>query len=340
MTSRPYVEIPRPYEFSPDRFDVELNFPASSRKRAEQHQSIAWELARIHDVEAHTPYKINPRWSVYEENWGNGQRHGGPDYRRLEVHGNPRSLARYLAALQRVLTAVERLATRAARAFGSWRRSLLAQFEGHLEYEDPTTLRIRAQDFRSAALTQLTRFLAQGAPDAGHRDSSRPLWEQADTVAAEVWAQAGGVNAWEAPEDEVQEQLQRMLPLQLSVVEAMESREVTPQVPDTVEELLELSGPAEQAPAEHVPAAAPATRAAPAPAPRGHVPAGRSGARSRRPGWAGGRAPVPRSAGLCPAARESVRRSAAAPPGSLLASPFVHPAAALPHDGADRPVAA
>ncbi|MEW2434298.1 hypothetical protein AB0952_08955 [Streptomyces caniferus] len=335
MTSRPYVEIPRPYEYSPDRFDVELNFPASSRKRAEQHQRIAWELARIHDVDAHTPYKVNPRWSVYEENWGNGQRHGGPDYRRLEVHGNPRSLARYLTALQRVLTAVERLATRAARAFGSWRRSLLAQFEGHLEYEDPTTLRIRAQDFRSTALTKLTGFLAQGAPDAGHRDPSRPLWEQADTVAAEVWAQAGGVNAWEAPEEEVQEQLRRMLPLQLSVVEAPESREVTPQVPDTVEELLELTGPAEQAPAEHMPAAVPVA----APAPR-HIPRranrnAKSPSRPRR--WKGPGASFGRPAPGGARQRTSERDLAAGqPPGQ----PFVHPKAFQPHDGADRLVAA
>ncbi|MFD3422460.1 hypothetical protein [Streptomyces decoyicus] len=331
MTSRPYVEIPRPYEFSPALFGVELSFPASIRKRAEQHQHIAWELARIHDVEAHTPFKVNPRWSVYEENWGNDEQFGGPDYRRLKVYGKPRSLARYLTALQRVLTTVERLATRAARAFGSWRRSLLAQAEGHLEYEDPTTLRIRAKDFRSTALTVLTGFLAQGPREADHRLSSRPLWEQADIVAAEVWAETGGVNAWEAPENEVQEQLQRMLPIQLSVVEAPESHEVSPQVPDTVEELLELSGPAEQAPVEAAPAM-------PTPAPGGCVPApaGRTAAGSRPPGRAGGTAPVPRSAGLRPGTCRGRPRSPAAPPGRLS-----HPGTAPPHDGrAERLVTA
>ncbi|MFB6887198.1 hypothetical protein ACFCY8_40990 [Streptomyces noursei] len=254
MTSRPYVEIPRPYERSPNRFDVELTFPASRRKRAEQHQHIAWELARIHDVEAHIPHKVNSRWSVYEENWGNGERHGGPDYRRLQVHGKPRSLARYLAALQRVLTAVERLATRAACAFGRWRRSLLAQLEGHLEYEDPTTLRVRARDFRSSVLMTLTGLLAQGAPRAGHRDPFRPLWEQSDTVAAEVWAETGGVNAWEAPETDVQTHLQRMLHTELSVVGAPDTAATAPLVPSTVDELLELSGPVEQAPVELTPA--------------------------------------------------------------------------------------
>ncbi|MGW0703009.1 hypothetical protein ACWD0A_27585 [Streptomyces sp. NPDC002867] len=270
MTHRPYVEIPRPYEYSPGRFDVELTFPASSRQRAEQHQSIAWELARIHDVEAQTPYKLNPRWSVYEEQWGNGERHGSLDHRRLKVHGKPRSLARYLASLRRVLTALERLATRAARAFGSWRRSLLAQLSGHLEYEDPTTLRIRAKDFRSTTLTALTGFLAQGAADAGHRDPSRPLWEQAGAVAAEVWAEAGGVNAWEVADHEVQAELQRMLRVDLSVVEDPQTTS-TPRVPDTVDELLELSGPADQAPVEQITVPHPtiARTAAPVEAPVG-----------------------------------------------------------------------
>ncbi|WP_431984162.1 hypothetical protein [Streptomyces qinglanensis] len=246
MTPRPYVEIPRPYEYSPERYDVELTFPASNRKRAEQHHRIAFELARIHPVDTHTPYKLNPRWSLYEEKWGNGERFGSPDRRRLKVDGSPRALAHYLATLQRVLTTVERMATRAARAFGSWQRSLPGQMEGHLEFEDTTTLRIRAKDFRASALAALTGFLAHGAVEVVHRDRSRPLWEQASTVAAEVWAETGGINPWVVPEDEVEEQLQRMRPLNLSVVEAPEQS--APQVPDTVEGLLELSGPAEQAP--------------------------------------------------------------------------------------------
>ncbi|MGW1976641.1 hypothetical protein [Streptomyces sp. NPDC001889] len=251
MTVRPYVEIPRPYETSPNRFDVELFFPASSKRRAEQHHKIAWELARIYDVDAATPFKINPRWSVYEEQWGNGQPHGWRDYRRLDVHGKPRALARYLAALTRVITSIERMATRAARTFGTWRRSLIAQFSGHLEYEDPTTLRIRAKDFRTQALDTLVGYLAPGAPRAPHRDPSRPLWEQAATVANEVWEETGGVDPWSVPEDDVRAHLDRMRHIELSVVAepaAPSAHAVT--VPDTVEELLELSGPADRAPAE------------------------------------------------------------------------------------------
>lgn len=252
MTVRPYVEIPRPYQTGPHRFHVELHFPASARRRAEQHQSIARELARIYDVEANTPYKLNPRWSIYEETWGNRERFGHPDYRRLNVSGTPRVLARYLAALPRVLTATERLATRAARAFGTWRRSLVAVLSGHLEYEDPATLRIRAKDFRAEVLDTLVGYLALGAPRTLHRDPARPLWEQADAVASEVWHDSP-VDPWSVPEADIQAQLERMQHTELSIVDGPETEQPTVMVPDTVDELLELSGPAQKAPVEHVP---------------------------------------------------------------------------------------
>ncbi|MFI7087564.1 hypothetical protein ACIBUR_28710 [Streptomyces anulatus] len=249
MTSRPFVEVSAPHKHGPDRFDIELSFPASSRQRAEQHQRIAWELALVHGVDARTPYKVNPRWSVYEENWGSGARHGALDHRRLDVSGEPQPLARYLTALRRVLAEVESLATRAARAFGSWRRSPLAEQQGHLEYEDAQTLSVRAREFRLAILRALARLVAQGASDPGLRDPSRPLWEQADTVAAEVWTEAGGMDVREASAEQVQEELDRMLPNADPVAQA----DADTLVPDTVAELLELAGPAGAAPAEHVP---------------------------------------------------------------------------------------
>ncbi|WP_371605007.1 hypothetical protein OG345_42070 (plasmid) [Streptomyces sp. NBC_01220] len=183
-----YVEIPRPYESAPGRFTVELRFPAPSKRRAEQHHHVAWALAGVHGVDARTPYKVNRRWSVYEEQWGNGERHGGLDYRGLTVEGGARAVARYLAALTRVLDEVEGLATRAVRAFGAWKRSAAA--ESHMEYEDATTMRIRARDFRAAALGALVRRLDAPGADGPVRDSSRPLWEQPGAVAAEVWAEA------------------------------------------------------------------------------------------------------------------------------------------------------
>ncbi|MFI0742490.1 hypothetical protein ACH4PU_31100 [Streptomyces sp. NPDC021100] len=252
MTARPYVDIPRPYQTSSNRFHTELSFPASVRRRAEQHQAIARELARIYDVEATTPFKFNARWSVYEENWGNRERYGWPDYRRLQVSGAPRALARYLAALPRVLTGIERLATRAARAFGTWRRSLIAVLAGHLEYEDPTTLSSRAKGFRAEVLDTLIGYLALGAPHALPRNCERPLWEQADVVANEMWRERP-VDPWFVPEADIQAQLERMLTTELSIVDVPKPQEPPVTVPDTVEELLELTRPAQQGPVEHVP---------------------------------------------------------------------------------------
>ncbi|MFC9280912.1 hypothetical protein [Streptomyces collinus] len=205
-----YVEIPRPHESSPGRFTVELRFPAASKRRSVQHHHVAWHLADVHGVEASTPCTVNPRWSVYEENWGNGERHGWLDERRLRVDGAPRALARYLAALTRVLDAVEGLATRAVRAFGAWKRSVAA--EPHLEYEDESTMRVRSREFRAEALSALVRGLRGTGGAVPGRDSSRPLWEQYGTVAAEVWAQAGGVDLVEAPEEDVAAHLARMVP--------------------------------------------------------------------------------------------------------------------------------
>ncbi|MCD9903197.1 hypothetical protein LUR56_31090 [Streptomyces sp. MT29] len=204
-----YVEIPRPYETGPGRFTVELRFPASSKRRAEQHHHVAWRLADVHGVEARTPYKVNRRWSVYEEQWGNGERHGGLDYRGLTVQGGARAVAGYLAALERVLDTVEGLATRAVREFGAWKRSVAA--EAHLEYEDATTLRIRAREFRADALRVLVSALGGPVADGPGADGSRPLWEQSRAVAAGVWARAGGVDLVEAPTEAVAAHLARMV---------------------------------------------------------------------------------------------------------------------------------
>lgn len=203
-----YVEIPRPFESTPGRFEVELRFPAASKRRAVQHHHVAWALADVHGVEARTPYKVNRRWSVYEEQWGNGERHGGLDYRGLTVQGAPRALAGYLAALVRVLEAVESLATRAVRAFGSWSRSVAA--EAHTEYEDAATMRVRQREFRTDVLAAVVGLLGAPVVGGGGRDSSRPLWEQARAVAVEVWAEAGGVGLVEALDDDVAAHLARM----------------------------------------------------------------------------------------------------------------------------------
>jgi hypothetical protein len=205
-----HVEIPRPYESAPGRFTVDLVFPAQSKRRAQQHHDVAWTLADVRGVEASTPYKVNPRWSVYEENWGNKERHGWLDMRRLTVQGGARAVARYLVALERVLDEVEALATRAVRVFGAWRRSVAA--EPHLEYEDASTMRTRAREFRADVLHALVQGLGTPRRGAAERDSSRPLWEQYGAVADEVWAETGGVDLEHADEEAVTVQMLRMVP--------------------------------------------------------------------------------------------------------------------------------
>ncbi|MFF1600736.1 hypothetical protein ACFVYV_25060 [Streptomyces mirabilis] len=204
-----HVEFPRPYESAPGRFTVDLAFPAQSKRRAQQHHDVAWVLADVHGVEASTPYKVNPRWSVYEENWGNKERHGWLDMRRLTVQGGARAVARYLVALERVLDEVEALATRAVRVFGAWKRSVAA--EPHLEYEDASTMRTRAREFRADVLHALVQGLGAPRRGAAERDSSRPLWEQYGAVADEVWAETGGVDLERADEEAVTVQMLRMV---------------------------------------------------------------------------------------------------------------------------------
>ncbi|MET8696860.1 hypothetical protein ABZV65_30470 [Streptomyces bauhiniae] len=205
-----HVEIPCPVEWSPGRFTVELVFPAASKGRAQQHHDVAWVLAGIHGVEASTPYRVNPRWSVYEENWGNGERHGWQDMRRLSVIGSARALAGYLVALERVLDEVEALATRAVRVFGQWKRSIAA--EPFLEWEDASTMRTRGRVFRADVLRALARGLGAGERGVAGRDASRPLWEQCEAVAGEVWAEGGGVDLAAVDERLVAAWLLRMLP--------------------------------------------------------------------------------------------------------------------------------
>ncbi|MER6109292.1 hypothetical protein [Streptomyces hirsutus] len=219
-----YVEIPRPYESAPGRFTADLVFPVASKRRAQQHHDVAWVLAGVHGVDARTPYKVNRRWSVYEEQWGNGERNGWLDMRRLTVEGSARVLARYFAALTRVLDEVEALATRAVRVFGAWKRSVAA--EPHLEYEDASTMRVRVREFRAAALGALVCGLGVVVPDSPVRDSSRPLWEQYGTVAAEAWAKAGGVDLMGAPEEDVAVHLSRMLPEEPEEAEVSEQGEL------------------------------------------------------------------------------------------------------------------
>ncbi|MGX1907701.1 hypothetical protein ACWIID_02375 [Streptomyces phaeochromogenes] len=214
-----YVEIPRPYESAPGRFTVDLAFPAASKRRAKQHHDVAWTLAGVHGVEASTPFKVNPRWSLYKEISGTDEKYGGLDDRRLTVQGGARELSRYLVALVRVVDDVEALATRAVRVFGAWKRSVAA--EPFLEYEDASTMRVRSREFRADVLRALVQGLGARTRPVGERDGSRALWEQPGAVAEEVRAGTGGVDVEQASEENVSVQEARMVPAAVAEAERL-----------------------------------------------------------------------------------------------------------------------
>jgi hypothetical protein len=247
---RSYVQVFTPYAPVPGWLDAELSFGARDKRRAGEHRSAAIELASLYGVEYRTPWRLTPNWTVYRE-MTDGSSFGRLDERRLTVCGPERAVARYLAALPRVLGRLEAAATRAARAFGQWRRSLLATLAGHLDYEDPGTLRVRARQFRTAVLGHLVGYLRTPA-EAGGREVARPLWEQA-AVAAEVWT-ARPVDPWDVSEEEVQAVLAgaaRYTEPWVIEAEPVESTTaVAEEMPETVADLLAAAGPEQDAPRE------------------------------------------------------------------------------------------
>jgi hypothetical protein len=253
--TRAYVEVSVPYASVPGRLDAELSFRVGEKRRVLEYRHTAIELAGLYGVECRSPWRLTPNWSVYRE-MTEGMRFGRLDERRLMVWGPERAVARYLAALPRVLNRLEAAATCAARAFGRWRRSLLAQLAGHLDYEDSSTLRVRAAEFRTEVLGHLVSYLRTGA-ETGSRDAARPLWEQAAIVAAEVWT-ACPVEAWEVAEDEVQAVLARAARYtEPSVIEAEpvdSAADEDEQTPRAVADFLTAAGPEQQAPRELAPA--------------------------------------------------------------------------------------
>ncbi|MER7952338.1 hypothetical protein ABTY59_33595 [Streptomyces sp. NPDC096079] len=254
--SRTYVDVSTPYAGSPGRLSTELSFGASERRRALEHRAAANELTRFYGVEYRTPWRLTPNWTPYKE-MADGTPFGQLDERRLTVWGPERAVARYLAALPRVLAGLEAAATRAARAFGQWRRSLLAALSGHLEYEDPTTLRVRAREFRTDVLRHLVTYMMTPPAGEGGRDRTRPLWDQAAAVAAEVWTTAP-VDPWDAPEDEV-EAVMGTAVLNVEPVVIEPDTQLADETPGTVAELLSLAGPESNAPRERLAAVEPLT---------------------------------------------------------------------------------
>ncbi|MEU5069130.1 hypothetical protein AB0G95_34385 [Streptomyces virginiae] len=178
-----YVTV-RPFTAG-GRTEARLTFPARRAWRAAEHKGAAAEVASLFGLAVSTSRRM----------LADGRPEGREETRVLLVTGAERQVARYLRALPRVLAGLERLATRAARQLGTWRRSLMTVLGGHLDAETPSTLRARARTFRSAVLARLVGFMRTGAPNPSGTDLRAPLWDQVDAVAAEVWA-AAPVDPW------------------------------------------------------------------------------------------------------------------------------------------------
>ncbi|MGW1765003.1 hypothetical protein ACWCQL_13130 [Streptomyces sp. NPDC002073] len=165
-----------------------LEFAAARGWRATEHRAAAAELARLYGLRITVPRRL----------LADGTHRGAELTRRLDVAGTARTMSRYLDALPRVIAELENLATRAARRFGTWRRSLMTVLSGVLGDQSPAEVKGRARAFRSAVLARLVSSMAQGPEPVVGDDVRAPLWERAAAMAAEVWAVAP-VDPWENP---------------------------------------------------------------------------------------------------------------------------------------------
>ncbi|MFI8515311.1 DUF6884 domain-containing protein [Streptomyces sp. NPDC085460] len=117
--------------------------------------------------------------------------------RVLTVHGDAESVARYVAALPRIIDYTETLATQAARSYGHWSRRAIA--EPHIENLDAAGRRAAARAFRAAAFLAAARVLArpEDTDEVTVVDQALAPWEQVDAIAGGI-AVYGWVDITEA----------------------------------------------------------------------------------------------------------------------------------------------
>ncbi|KOV17165.1 hypothetical protein ADK91_03035 [Streptomyces sp. XY511] len=179
QTRRPAVraEITRHHQTG-SQSQARITLPASRAHRARDHRAVVLEVARILGVQTTTPRRL----------LADGTHTGAEQWRHVDITGPTRAVDRMLTVLAPVMTKLERLATRAARRYGTWRRSLMTVLSGVLDDYTPAEAKALGRRYRSEVLSHLTASLAQG-PRPVRDDARRPLWERADAVAAELWIQ-------------------------------------------------------------------------------------------------------------------------------------------------------
>lgn len=165
--------------------EARLDFPRAAGKGKARARAVR-QLAVIYKVNARSP------WRTMHYNPASPDAPAPtPDELTLELSGTPERVARYLSAVPRYLAAVEALATKAARMYGQWARSVAA--EDSLEYVDASGRRAYAARFRAAAFASAAdHFGISSLPR--YVDPSAPMWDQAPRVAWDLVKAAGRVN--------------------------------------------------------------------------------------------------------------------------------------------------
>ncbi|GHH56082.1 DUF6884 domain-containing protein [Streptomyces candidus] len=167
------------------RGEARLDFPRAAGK-GKPRAAAARRLAVIYKVTARHP------WRTLHYNPASPDAPAPtPDELRLDLSGDPERLARFLSAVPRYLARVEALATKAARVYGRWARSVAA--EEALEYVDAGGRRAYAARFRAEAFAAVADYLGITGLPPLPLDSSRPMWDQARAVAYDVAKAEGPV---------------------------------------------------------------------------------------------------------------------------------------------------
>ncbi|MFE5730234.1 DUF6884 domain-containing protein [Streptomyces sp. NPDC056528] len=171
------------------RAEARIDFTAAAGKGIARTEA-AQDLAARYGVETRGIYRITR--STYS-----GEERIVREPRALTVHGEAETVARFVAALPRVLDYAEKLATLAAHSYGDWSRRPLA--EPHLEYLDAAGRRAQARAFRAAAFRVAARILAaaEDTVDVPAVDVTLAPWQQVEAIAGGI-AAYGWVDVTEA----------------------------------------------------------------------------------------------------------------------------------------------
>ncbi|MDJ0345522.1 hypothetical protein QMK19_33800 [Streptomyces sp. H10-C2] len=167
------------------RGGARLDFPRAAGK-GKPRAAAARRLAVIYNVTARYPWR-----TLHYNPASRAAPAPTPDELRLDLSGDPERLARYLSAVPRYLARVEALASKSARLYGRWARSVAA--EDALEYVDAGGRRAYAARFRSEAFAAVADYLGITGLPPRPLDSSRPMWDQARAAAYDVVKAEGSV---------------------------------------------------------------------------------------------------------------------------------------------------